>query len=212
MPKEEQKRERLNTGHRSVEHIDRTETIVSSFLERGEKHDESHDAVEENNFKSNKVEPHQWMVTRTWSDYWDDRQAIYRAKEKPLKIYEPTSLEKLVAIVAYFAFFVPLLTRHNKTSGFVNFHMKQSINLVISSIFVLVGYGLAIYLAWIYIGAGNTPVFLFGHHIGYWETFFFILLSSIWLLPIYMIFAGIKNASQGEWKKLPLVGKDILAD
>jgi len=197
--KEETKREKLNQGRAHVPHIDRTETIVSSFLERGEKHDLQHDAADESPKK--KQQQQNWMVTRTWKDLWDDRQAIYRAKEKPVETYEPTSMEKLVAIVTYMAFFVPLLTKHNKTSGFVNFHLKQSVNLAISSIFVLTGYGLAIFIATIYIPPTADE-----------SLPFYVALSLIWILPIYMIFTGIKNASQGEWKKLPLIGKEILTD
>jgi len=198
--KEDSKRERLNQGRANVPHIDRTETIVSSFLERGEKHDLQHDAAEEAPQVQQKQQ--NWMVTRNWQDLWDDRQAIYRAKEKIVETYEPTSIEKLVAIVTYLAFFVPLLTKHNKTSGFVNFHMKQSVNLTISSIFVLTGYGLAIYLAAIYVPQflPEDPVWVYA------------LISTIWLLPIYVLCAGIKNASEGAWKKLPLIGKEILAD
>jgi len=199
--KEETKREKLNQGRAHVPHIDRTETIVSSFLERGEKHDLQHDAADES-LKKKQQQQQNWMVTRTWKDLWDDRQAIYRAKEKPVEIYEPTSMEKLVAMVAYLAFFIPLLTKHNRTSGFVNFHMKQSINLAVSSIFLLTGYGLAIFIATIYI----PPVWEDGN----WP--FYAALSLIWLLPTYIFFAGINNASKGEWKKLPLIGKEILTD
>jgi len=199
--REDAKRERLNQGRANAPHIDRTETIVSSFLERGEKHDLQHDAVEESP-GNQQAKQQNWMVTRNWQDLWDDRQAIYRAKEKPIETYDPSSIEKLVAIITYLAFFVPLLTRHNKTSGFVKFHLKQSINLTISSIFVLTGYGLAIYLAAIYV-----PRFLPED-----PAWVYALLSTIWLLPIYVLFAGIKNASEGAWKKLPLIGKEILAD
>ena len=85
-----------------------------------------------------------------------------------------------MAIVAYFLFFVPLLT-DAKNDPFVKYHVKQSLALVI-----------AIVLSWV---IAIVPV------IGW----LLAILMPIFILVLWII--GIINAAKGETKPLPLIGQ-----
>ena len=193
--KKDQEPKYLSEEFEPAPHIERDRTIISTFLEAGEKEDlEKRTSDEPKEFN-------QYKKPKTWMDYWEQREEIYRQKKKKQKIeiYEPEASEKLIALIGYFAFFVPILTGDNRKSGFVKFHMKQSINLLVTNMFVFVTFGVGILMLHVYMpeGVNNT---------------FYAVLSAIWLLPIYLIAAGMSNASNGKWKRLPLVGKDILDD
>jgi len=85
-----------------------------------------------------------------------------------------------MAMVAYIVFFIPLLTE-SKDDPFVKFHIKQ---------------GLTLFVAWIAMGfASMIPL------IG-WTLAPFLSLAMLALMVI-----GIMNASKGEKKPLPLIGK-----
>ena len=101
---------------------------------------------------------------------------------KPVATTSPKSSDKNtgMAIVAYFLFFVPLLT-DAKDDPFVKFHVKQSIVLLI---LVVISW-----FIWI------IPVI--GWLLG--------VVMPIFILVLWVI--GIINAASGKEKPLPLIGQ-----
>ncbi|EKD95258.1 MAG: hypothetical protein ACD_25C00002G0006 [uncultured bacterium] len=91
----------------------------------------------------------------------------------------PTDNSRVMAIVAYFIFFLPLLTEY-KDNDFVKFHVKQSILILILG----VGISLISYIPVIGI-------------IG--------MLGSIALVVLWVL--GILNAASEKKEPLPIIGK-----
>jgi uncharacterized membrane protein len=85
-----------------------------------------------------------------------------------------------MAIIAYFIFFVPLLT-DSKNDPFVKYHVKQSLALVI-------------------IAFANA---LIGNIIHFW--YFFGGIVSLGLLVLWIM--GLINAAGGKMQPVPVVGK-----
>ncbi|MDD3101838.1 MAG: hypothetical protein PHE59_01690 [Patescibacteria group bacterium] len=86
-----------------------------------------------------------------------------------------------MAIIAYIIFFVPLLT-DAKNDPFVKFHVKQGLTLLITGIIVWI---LSSFLPWSLWRIGQLL-----------DLFVFVLMII-----------GIMNASKGEEKPLPIIGK-----
>ena len=99
---------------------------------------------------------------------------------------DPADVEKnkTMAILAYFLFFLPLIT-DAKDSPFAKFHANQSLALVISSFGI---YFISGALAFITFGILN----------------FIVSLAMIAIFVFWVM--GIVNASNGEMKELPLIG------
>lgn len=98
---------------------------------------------------------------------------------------KPEGSEKNVgmAIVAYFLFFVPLLT-DSKNDPFVKFHVKQ---------------GLLLFVAWVAFWVLRSLPFI-GRTL--WMIYPLVALAMLVLL-----IRGIINAANGEMKPLPVIGK-----
>lgn len=97
---------------------------------------------------------------------------------------DPADVEKnkTMAILSYFIFFLPLLT-DSKDSEFAKFHANQSLVLLI---FAFVGNFVA----------GALTVVLIG----------FLLLPVVGIMTMVFWILGLINASNGEMKRLPLIG------
>lgn len=105
---------------------------------------------------------------------------------KPAKVSkEEIEKNKGMAIVAWFIFFVPLLTEA-KDSKFVRFHVNQSLIYVIASVAVTV---LGFILSVVTLGFGA------------------ILMPFVWIGLIVFWIIGLMSAINGEMKRLPLIGK-----
>ncbi len=108
--------------------------------------------------------------------------------EEPVAAAEPVVSDdadaeknKGMAILAYFVFFIPMLT-DAKNSKFAMFHANQSLVLLLLMIVVTVVGGIIPLLGWfIIIPFGSLAVFIF------------------WVM-------GIINAAGGKMKELPLIG------
>ncbi len=87
-----------------------------------------------------------------------------------------------MAVIAYFIFFIPLLT-DSKNDPFVKFHVKQSIVVLLAAIIVSVIGGIIPFLGWFLI----LP---FGS----------LLVFVLWLM-------GVINAAQGKKKAVPMIGQ-----
>jgi len=98
---------------------------------------------------------------------------------------EDIEKNKAMAIVAWFVFFVPLLT-DSKDSPFVKFHVNQALNLIIAA------FGL-------YVIAMILTVISFG--ILFFSYFF------VWLAVIAFWIIGLIGAANGDMKPLPIIGK-----
>jgi uncharacterized membrane protein len=106
--------------------------------------------------------------------------------QKETQPQNPSHKEKNtgMAIVAYIIFFVPLLTEA-KNDPFVKYHVKQ---------------GLVIFIGWIAVG-------IIGYILGYAFYIGWMLARLLNLFLFILMIIGIKNASQGEKKPLPIIGK-----
>jgi uncharacterized membrane protein len=98
---------------------------------------------------------------------------------------------KMMAILAYIIFFIPLLTGAYKTSPFAKFHTNQGTVLAIASVAYGIAYGIL------------TAILAFIPVIG-WLLILLLGLASF-IIPIFCIL-GIINAVNGKMKPLPLVG------
>lgn len=95
---------------------------------------------------------------------------------------EEIEKNKGMAIVAWFIFFVPLLT-DAKDSKFVKFHVNQSLIFVITS---FVAWTVVTLLSFLLIGLLLIPIVS-------------IALIVLWIM-------GLMSAINGEMKRLPLIG------
>ena len=94
-----------------------------------------------------------------------------------------------MAIVAYLIFFLPLLTEAKK-DPFVKYHIKQGLGLLIA-FFVLRFVTLFLVAPLFYI---------------LWPVYMLVLwVTNLFLIALLVL--GIMNASKGEEKPLPLIGK-----
>ena len=100
--------------------------------------------------------------------------------EKATKKEENTAM----AIVAYILFFIPLLT-DAKNDPFVKYHIKQGLALFITAVAVVI-----------------IDQFLFLIPFLGWGL---SLLIGLFVFVLFII--GVLNASKGEQKPLPLIGK-----
>ena|SRR3989344_9432813 len=94
-----------------------------------------------------------------------------------------------MAIVAYLIFFLPLLTEAKK-DPFVKYHVKQGLGLLIA-FFVLRFVTLFLVAPLFYI---------------LWPVYMLVLwVTNLFLIALLVL--GIMNASKGEEKPLPLIGR-----
>ena len=106
--------------------------------------------------------------------------------QKPSKVSkEEIEKNKGMAIVAWFIFFVPLLT-DGKDSKFVKFHVNQSLLFVLASAVVGVA---GMILTIVTLG-------LFG-----------LFMPLLWIGMLVLWIIGLMSAINGEMKRLPLIGK-----
>jgi uncharacterized membrane protein len=94
---------------------------------------------------------------------------------------EDIEKNKGMAILAYFVFFIPMLT-DAKDSKFAMFHANQSLILVIAGVVVSIVGAIIPVLGWLII----LPVGL-------------LAVAVFWII-------GIINAANGKMKELPLIG------
>lgn len=94
---------------------------------------------------------------------------------------EDVEKNKVMAIIAYIIFFIPLLAARD--SKFAMYHANQGLNLFLLAVAVSIVGTIIPFLGWFLI----LP---FGH-----------------LAVLIFVIMGIINASKGEMKPLPLIGK-----
>jgi uncharacterized membrane protein len=96
--------------------------------------------------------------------------------------FEPADIQsnKLMAVVAYILFFVPLLAA--KDSRFAMYHANQGLLLLIASVGVNIVLGIIPFVGWLLLPLANLVIFIF-------------------------LILGIVAAAQGQAKPLPWIGK-----
>jgi uncharacterized membrane protein len=109
----------------------------------------------------------------------NQEQPTTQADNKETASSADVEKNKTMAILAYFIFFLPLVT-DAKDSQFARFHANQSLVLLISW-FALFIIGLVPIIGWILVPIAGIALFVF------------------WIM-------GLVNASKGEMKELPLIG------
>jgi uncharacterized membrane protein len=109
---------------------------------------------------------------------------------------EDIEANKTMAILAYIIWLIPFFGA--KESKFAMYHAKQ---------------GLILFLGWL---AGwvilriSFSIFVGGSIYSYWSTtarFLGFLSMALWVAYIIFAVIGIMNASKGEAKELPIIGK-----
>jgi uncharacterized membrane protein len=109
---------------------------------------------------------------------------------------------KVMAILSYIIFFIPLLTGDHKKSPFVKFHVNQG------TVLAIVGIGYSI-VSGILRAIVKAPVSVYGYSTGVYYTPGW-LSTILWLISLPIAAAciyGIYNAATGKQKELPVIGK-----
>lgn len=111
------------------------------------------------------------------------------SKNSTKKEESDVNKNKMIAILSYLIFFLPFLT-DAKDSEFAKFHANQSLALLISGIVV---HFVVVFLTIVTLGL------------------FSLFIPFIELIFLGFVIMGMVNASNGEMKRLPIVGGfDIL--
>jgi uncharacterized membrane protein len=109
---------------------------------------------------------------------------------------------KVMAILSYIIFFIPLITGDHKKSPFVKFHVNQGTVLAI----VAIAYSI---VSGILRAIIKVPVSVYGYSTSVYYTPGW-LSTILWLISL-VFFAGciygIINAATGKQKELPVIGK-----
>jgi len=111
--------------------------------------------------------------------------------------YNDAEQNKGMAIIAYFLFFVPLLTGDHQKSPFVKFHTNQAIILLLTSIVFGAVYSI-LSVVLVFLG------FIFGGF-GLLAT----ILSLGWIAILVFYILGIVNAATGQMKPMPFIGDKL---
>ena len=98
---------------------------------------------------------------------------------------------KLMAILAYILFFIPLVTGDYKKSPFVLFHTNQGTVLFISAVVYSIAYIIL------------SAILAFIPFLG-WALI--LLLGLFWFVFLVFCIMGIINAANGKMKPLPVIG------
>ncbi len=109
-------------------------------------------------------------------------------EQKPVMQADSADVEKnkTMAILAYFIFFLPLVT-DAKDSPFAKFHANQSLVLLIANFAVMIVGSIIPIIGWILLPFALLAVFIF------------------WIM-------GIMNAVNGKMKEVPLIGSIHILD
>lgn len=114
---------------------------------------------------------------------------------------------KLMGVLSYIVFFIPLLTGSHKKSTFVKYHVNQGIILAIFS----VAYSIVANILMSVIKVNGSCGTWFGYDLGN-----YCKVTPIWLrIPLNVVYIGISalcvigiiNVVKGRKKTLPIIGK-----
>jgi uncharacterized membrane protein len=120
---------------------------------------------------------------------------------KTTEAAKDASDNKLMGVLSYIIFIVPLLSGAYKTSAFVKYHLNQGIVFVMSYF----GWNVLsmIMTSLIQVRSVNWLGYTYSYTPGWLTTL--LWLGNVTLVVINII--GIINAARGETKPLPILGK-----
>ena len=98
---------------------------------------------------------------------------------------------KMMAVIAYILFFIPLLTGAHRTSPFAKYHTNQGTVLFIAAVIYGIAYSIL------------SMVLIFIPVIGW---FLILILSIASILFLVLCIVGIINAVNGRMSPLPVIG------
>ena len=110
---------------------------------------------------------------------------------------------KVMAVLAYLLFFVPLLTGAHKTSRFARYHTNQGTVLFL----FMLAWGIVYWILTAILAAVLfNPYTLLS---GGWGAYGIVplILGFLWIIPAVFAVVGIINAATGKMKPLPLIGR-----
>jgi len=113
---------------------------------------------------------------------------------------------KGMAMLAYFLFFVPLITGDSERSAFVKYHVNQGAVLLLASLI----YSFVLNAILGVIGGFATLIFFANPFMGALTGLVTAFLGLLGLVPLGFIFLGVINAANNEMKPLPLIGQFTL--
>jgi len=105
---------------------------------------------------------------------------------------------KVMGILAYIIFFIPLLTGDHKKSEFVKYHTNQGTVLFLASLILMVGWSIVTAV----LGSIFAVTFLWGL-----LAILGIISGLLWLFPTVFAILGIINVCNGRMQPLPIIGK-----
>ena len=114
--------------------------------------------------------------------------------EAPVDEAQDAQNNKLMGILSYIIFFIPLITGDTKKSPFVKFHCNQGTVLWIA--------GICYSIAQAIISAIFRAIF----HYGVVSSIISTLLSLVSIVFLVLAIVGILSANKGEKKPLPVIG------
>ncbi len=125
-------------------------------------------------------------------------QVPFQQVQQPFSAAQDAQQNKVMAVLSYIIFFIPLLTGDHKKSPFVKYHANQGTVLFLGTLaFGIVYWILNALLVALLLGTGAW---------GAWSVITTIL-GILWFVPTIFCVLGIIHAVKGEMKPLPLIGK-----
>jgi len=100
---------------------------------------------------------------------------------------------KFMAIMAYWLFFIPLITGDYKKSPFVRYHTNQGIVFLIAS--------------WVVVLIALIPAMILAFIPGVGTVVLYVLIIGGTFINIVPRVIGTLNVLKGEMKPLPIIGK-----
>ena len=131
------------------------------------------------------------------------------AQNQGLQQADPNDAEqnKGMAVVAYFLFFVPIITGDHKKSPFVMFHTNQGMVLFITYVAMWIASSILVSILYRVFATA-----LYRSPLGSWGLLsLFGLITPLFTIVMLVLFIiGIMNALNGRMKPLPIIGRITL--
>jgi len=121
----------------------------------------------------------------------------------PFDAKQDAEQNKVMAMLAYLLFFVPILTGDVQKSPFVKFHTNQGTILFIAA----VAFSIVLSIITSIMGAGLALAALVNPFLATVTGMILFVFNLLGLAPIAFAIYGAINAANGEMKELPYIGK-----
>jgi uncharacterized membrane protein len=139
------------------------------------------------------------------------QQQGYTQPTAPMTDAQDAQQNKVMAILSYIIFFIPLLVGAHKQSKFVKFHANQGTILGLGAIAFGIVYGIITAILGAILLPNNWQDWVNYAYTGSsgWGAYSVIttILGLLWLAPSALCIYGIYNSATGKEKELPVIGK-----